>query len=351
MKNLFGSGRRSGATLVARDKLQRAADPAAETKAPLAARGGSRRSFGAFILLHLQVFFATLGQLSRAPIATLMTAAVIGIALALPAALYAVLSPVQTHSAQWHDERQIAVFLKPEFNDAQAAAIADRLRTLPGVSQVKLISRSQGFEEMRKQSGFAEALAMLDENPLPVVLVVYPMPSPAGASPAQALAGLLATLRVMPEAEAVQFDMQGLQRLEAMLRVVERGVTLLAGLLALGVLLIVSNTLRLAILNRREEIEIIKLIGATDAFIRRPFLYLGLGYGLLGGIVAWALVTLALGLLRGPVEQLARLYGSDFQPIQLSLTGSLVLLGLGGLLGLFGAVLAVHRHLAAIEPM
>jgi cell division transport system permease protein len=144
--------------------------------------------------------------------------------------------------------------------------------------------------------------------------------------------------------------MQWLQRLEAMLQVVERGVVLLAALLALGVLLIVSNTLRLAILNRREEIEIIKLIGATDAFIRRPFLYLGFGYGLLGGAIAWALVALALGLLHGPIEQLAGLYSSDFQLPRLSLTGSLVLLNLGGLLGLFGALLAVHRHLATIEP-
>jgi cell division transport system permease protein len=349
MKNLFSSGRRrTGATPVAREKLQRPSGPPAETRSSLSTPPG--RPPGAFILLHLQVFVATLGQLSRAPIATLMTAAVIGIALALPAGLYAVLSPVQAHSTQWHDERQISVFLKPGISDAQAGALADRLRTLPGVSQVKLISRSQGLEEMRKQSGFAEALAMLDENPLPALLVVYPTPPPAGTSPAQAVTELLTMLRALPEADAVQFDMQWLQRLEAILRVVERGVTLLAGLLALGVLLIVSNTLRLAILSRREEIEIIKLIGATDAFIRRPFLYLGLGYGLLGGVIAWALVTLALGLLRGPIEQLARLYSSDFQLIHLSLTGSLVLLSLGGTLGLFGALLAVHRHLAAIEP-
>lgn len=339
--------RRSGATRVARDALPRAAAPAAETKAGAPV---TRPGLGSIAWAHLQACGATLAQLSRTPAATVMTAAVIGIALALPAGLYAVLSSVQAHSAQWHDERQISVFLKPAFSDAQADALAGRLRTLPGVAQVKLISRSQGLEEMRKQSGFAEALAMLDENPLPALLVVYPAPPPTGIAPAQAVSALLATLQALPEADAVQFDMQWLQRLEAMLQVVERGVVLLAALLALGVLLIVSNTLRLAILNRREEIEIIKLIGATDAFIRRPFLYLGFGYGLLGGAIAWALVALALGLLHGPIEQLAGLYSSDFQLPRLSLTGSLVLLNLGGLLGLFGALLAVHRHLAAIEP-
>lgn len=339
--------RRSGATRVARDALPRAAAPAAETKAGAPV---TRPGLGSIAWAHLQACGATLAQLSRTPAATVMTAAVIGIVLALPAGLYTVLSSVQTHSAQWHDERQISVFLKPAFSDAQADALAGRLRTLPGVAQVKLISRSQGLEEMRKQSGFAEALAMLDENPLPALLVVYPAPPPTGIASAQAVSGLLATLQALPEADAVQFDMQWLQRLEAMLRVVERGVVLLAALLALGVLLIVSNTLRLAILNRREEIEIIKLIGATDAFIRRPFLYLGFGYGLLGGAIAWALVTLALGLLHGPIEQLAGLYSSDFQLPRLSLTSSLVLLNLGGLLGLFGALLAVHRHLATIEP-
>ncbi len=345
---LFGPARRrSGATRVARDALPRAAEPAVETSSGVPV---TRPGPGSVAWAHLQACSATLAQLSRAPVATVMTAAVIGIALALPAGLYTVLSSVQAHSAQWHDERQISVFLKPTISDAQADALAGRLRALPGVAQIKLISRSQGLEEMRKQSGFAEALAMLDENPLPALLVVYPTPPPTGITPAEAVTGLLTTLQALPEGDAVQFDMQWLQRLESMLRVVERGVVLLAALLALGVLLIVSNTLRLAILNRREEIEIIKLIGATDAFIRRPFLYLGLGYGLLGGAIAWALVTLAMGLLHGPIEQLASLYSSDFRLPHLSAAASLALLSLGGLLGLFGALLAVHRHLAAIEP-
>ena len=220
---LFGPARRrSGATRVARDALPRATEPSAETQtgAPV-----TRPGLGSVAWAHLQACSATFAQLSRSPIATVMTAAVIGIALALPAGLYTVLSSVQAHSTQWHDERQISVFLKPVISDAQADALAGRLRTLPGVAQVKLISRSQGLEEMRKQSGFAEALAMLDDNPLPALLVVYPTPRPAtGISPSQALTELLTRLRGLPEADAVQFDMQWLQRLEAMLRVVERGV-------------------------------------------------------------------------------------------------------------------------------
>lgn len=341
---LFGpTRRRSGATRVVRATAPRATQSAAEHKS---GAPPVRLGLGRFMLAHWQAGIATLAQLSRAPIATAMTAAVIGIALALPAGFYVVLNLVQGHSAQWQDERQISVYLKPEIMEAQASVLADRLRALPGVRHVKLITQVQALAEMRRQSGFAEALALLDENPLPVALVVYP----AVEQELSAVNALLTQLRGLPEAESVQFDMQWLQRLQAMLRLAERGVLLLAGLLSLGVLLIIANTLRLAIQNRREEIEIIKLIGATNAFIRRPFLYLGLGYGLLGGLTAWALVSLALALLHDPVAQLSKLYGSDFQLIRLTLSDSVLLLSLGGALGLLGALLAIHRHLAAIEP-
>jgi cell division transport system permease protein len=198
-----------------------------------------------------------------------------------------------------------------------------------------------------EQSGFGDALKFLDENPLPIVLSVQPIVDQAQPV---ALAQLLKTLQQEKFVDIAQLDLQWVQRLYAILDILRRGVWIIGGLLALAVLLIVGNTIRLDIENRRAEIEVAKLIGASNAFIRRPFLYTGLWYGVLGGVMAWLLTTVALLLLDEPVRRLSSLYQSGFELSGLGLGNTFSLLALSCALGLAGSWLAVGRHLDAIEP-
>jgi len=310
-------------------------------------RRGPLGALRVYLLRHLQVLFYSLGQLSRQPIATLMTAAVIGIALALPSGLHVILKNAQQLSGGWDGGARISLFLKRSVNDAQARQLVRRIRQLPEVAGVRYISRSQALEEFRRQSGFGEALTALQDNPLPAVLVIRPRP---GASSPAASERLLARLRQDPAVDLAQLDLQWVKRLYVIMELVRRGVLVLAVLLALAVLLVVGNTIRLAIQNRRDEIVVMKLIGGTDAFIRRPFLYTGFWYGLFGGLLAWLLVSLSLAILGGPIERLAGLYQGQFrlQGLDAASAGLLLLASIG--LGLAGSWLAVGRHLRAIEP-
>jgi cell division transport system permease protein len=293
------------------------------------------------------VMLHSLGRLSRAPLATLMTAAVIGIAIALPGGLHTLVSNVRSLSGAWDGSASLSLFLTPKVDEAGARDLAQRLGAWPEVGTTRVIGRDEALAEFRRLSGFGEALDLLGENPLPVVLLLQP--SRAAGTP-EGAAALAERLGRLPEVEMAQLDLEWVRRLHAMTRTAERGIWVLVALLSLAVLLIVGNTIRLEINNRRPEIEITKLVGATNAFIRRPFLYDGLWYGLLGGLIAWLLISISLLLLQGPVAELAGLYDSQFDLAGLSFGGSLVVLGGSGLLGLAGAWLAVGRHLAAIEP-
>jgi len=300
-----------------------------------------------WLMRHLQVALASLGRLIRAPLSSLMTTLVIGIALALPAGLYLLLGNVQTLSGNWDGAASISLFLKQETSDKQAQQLASRLQDDPAINQVKLISRTEALEEFRQLSGFAGVLDSLDENPLPSLLIVEPTAQYAEPVPAETL---LARLRQNSEVEFAQLDLQWVRRFHAITRIAQRGVIILASLLGLSVLLIVGNTIRLEIQNRHAEIEITKLIGGTNAFIRRPFLYNGAWYGLFGGISAWLMVTVSLLLLDNPIEQLAGLYQSGFQLSGIGFSTLLMLLGGSTLLGLAGSWIAVGRHLNEIEP-
>ena len=299
------------------------------------------------LLRHLQVFFYSLGQLSRQPLSLFMTSAVIGIALALPTGLHVLLQNAQQISGGWDGAAQISLFLKHSVSDRQARALARELEQRTDIARVHYLSREQALAEFRQQSGFGDALEALKQNPLPAVLVIEPADS---HSQPQQTAALLADLRRNPRVELAQLDMQWVKRLYAIMDIVHRGVLVLAGLLALAVLLVVGNTIRLAIQNRREEIVVMKLIGGTDAFIRRPFLYTGFWYGFFGALFAFLLVHLALLLLSGPVERLTALYHNSFELSRLEGGTTLGLLLAGVLLGLIGSWLAVGRHLRDIEP-
>jgi cell division transport system permease protein len=296
---------------------------------------------------HFQALFLSLGRVSRNPLSSMMTVAVIGIALALPAGLHVALKNVQGLSAGWEDAVQISLFLNQGIEVEEAVRIADQIGAMASIEAVVHVTPQQALGEFRQYSGASDVLDVLDENPLPNVLLVRPTKE---ASEPLMVEPLLHELRKLPSVEMAQLDMEWLKRLYAIMAIGERGVLVLAVLLSLAVLLIVGNTIRLAIQNRRDEIEVQKLIGATDAFIQRPFLYSGMWQGLLGALMAWLLVSLSLWLLHGPVQQLSMLYNSSFSLGSLEPLAVLVVLVAGGSLGLLGAWLAVGRHLRDIEP-
>jgi len=317
--------------------------PKSATSAPAGARARAQ----IWVLRHAQVALASLGRLTRAPLGTLMTCAVIGIALALPTGLHVLLQNVQTLSGSWDGAASISLFLKRDDADRATRRMVERMRHDPKVERFKVIDPDQALAELQRLSGFRAALDALQENPLPVVVVVEPKPE--HSSPTEA-AALLAELRALPEVDMAQLDLQWVRRFHAITEIARRGVLVITSLLGLAVLLIVGNTIRLEIQSRREEIEVTKLVGATDAFIRRPFLYSGLWYGLAGGATAWLLVSLSLAAVSGPVQQLALLYKSSFDLAAVDTLTLATLLGGSALLGLAGSWLAVGRHLSAVEP-
>lgn len=295
---------------------------------------------------NARVLFATLGRLCRQPVSTFMTAAVIGITLALPAALHVLLQNVSAISYSWEGSLQASLFLKDSVAPERGRELAQTLRGTPGVARASYISREQSLVEFRELSGFGEALDLLTENPLPAVIVVTPLRELDQAD----VTRLLDKLSRLPEVEVAKLDQKWLERLYAILAIVQRAVLIVAALLALAVVVTVGNTIRLDIENRREEIVVMKLIGAPDAFIRRPFLYTGFWYGVFGGLIAWLLVDLALSALAGPARTLAELYESSFQLAGLSWQSGFIVLAAGVALGSLGSAWTVGRHLSRYEP-
>lgn len=293
---------------------------------------------------HREALGEAFARARRTPLATLLTAAVIGITLALPGGLFLAVDNVQRLAAGWETGGKISLFLKQDVSDAEAGKLAEKIRRVGGVKSVNVITRAQALAEFKRHSGFGEALNLLDRNPLPAVLVV----EPARLDP-EALGRLSAELGRDPRVDIASLDLDWVRRLHAILEFSRRAVYILAGLLGAAVLIIVGNTVRLAVLSRREEIEVTKLVGGTDAFIRRPFLYSGLLTGLIGGAAAFLFVGIALALLAGPAQDLAALYGTRFQIS--GLAGLVFGLPLAGAaLGWLGSRLAVGRHLRLIEP-
>jgi len=323
---------------------------------PAGPRGGVRFDLSwprhgllrAWLVRHLQSFFFSLGLMARSPVSTLMTAAVLGIALSLPAALYLALDNLAQLTGRWDSGNRISVFLAGEQSDEDARRLARRLREWREIDAVSVTTRDEALAEFRSMSGFADVLeAFEDQNPLPAVLTVEPAARFADPATMETLA---ASLQGLPEVDTARFDLQWLKRFEAIVEVFRRAVYLLAALLGLGVVLIIGNTIRLGIESRREEIEIARLFGATNAFIRRPFLYGGLLFGLGGGVLALAILAAGHFLLSPAAARLVALYGASFRLLGPGPEVALGLLISGAGLGLAGAWLAVGRHLQATVP-
>lgn len=296
---------------------------------------------------HARQFFQSLGLLTSRPLGTLMTALVIGVTLALPASLHLMLENVDHLSYGWQRAVQASLFLRDSVDEPRGRALAQQLDARPDVDAVSYISREQSLADFRARSGFGAALDELDHNPLPAVIVVTPTPGLSG----QAVEALHRALAQLPEVEIAQMDQQWLERVHAMLDLARRGVWLFAVLLGFAVVVVVGNTIRLDIEARRDEIVVLKLIGAPDAFIRRPFLYTGFWYGLFGSFVALLMLYVALLSLSGPARTLAGAYGSDIQLLGPSAAAVLLLLAAGIGLGWIAAGWTVTRHLRAIEPV
>jgi len=300
-----------------------------------------------YLTHHLQMLIASLGFLSRQPFSSLMTSAVIAIALALPAGLYIALDNASQLSADWDGTTLISLFIKDNINIKKVEKLATELRKSKDIEKVSIIDRDQGLKQFQKISGFGDAIKFLDENPLPHVITVQPVDDQQRPDKVVHLVKKLQNEKLV---ELAQLDMQWVKRLYTLLDVAQRGVWIIGSLLALAVLLIIGNTIRLDIQNRREAIEVSKLIGASDAFIRRPFLYTGMWYGISGGLLAWLLIAISLGIMAEPVQKLAALYHSSYELIGLSSSDIATLIIMSCILGLGGSWLAVGRHLSEIEP-
>lgn len=299
-----------------------------------------------WLLRHLQTALGALGTLTRNPLSSLLTIGVIGIALALPAALNLLVQQGRLLAGDVESSRDFTVYLAPGTPAERTRALRDELRARGDIAGVRLITAAEAAAELRREPGLAEALAALAENPLPDTLVVRP----AADATTDAVADLAAELRRSPGVDQVRLDADWLERLAAILALVRRVVLLAGGLLGLTVLFVVGNTIRLDIRTRAAEIEVAKLLGATDAFVRRPFLYLGFWYGLAGGVLALGLLGLAVLALAGPVTRLLALYGGGVPFVGADLATAAGVLGGGILAGWAGAWLAVARHIADIEP-
>lgn len=317
----------------------------------MARQGGkpaSRSTGGAFVAgfrQHQDTAVDSLARLLRDPFGSLLTWTVIGIALALPLSLLLLVLNLQQLGSGLERAGRVSLFMESKVPEAELQSLAQELSARSDVAGVELITADAALAEFTANSGFGEVLQGLGENPLPPVLLVTP-----GEGSAQEAEALRAALAAFPGVDVAQLDLQWLQRLESIVGVAGRLAWLLALMLGVGVILVIGNTVRLAIENRRAEIVVVKLVGGTDGYVARPFLYTGLWYGVGGGLLAVLLIALALFGLGGPVTRLMSAYGSDFVLTGLSFERAVLVLAAAALLGWAGAWFSVRRHLRAIEP-
>lgn len=307
------------------------------------------RSSGAFstwLARHASTSVGALGRLSRQPFASLMIILVIAVTLALPAAINVIVKNVQSVSGSWSNALDFSVYLRQDLSVSEAEGLSRLIGQRADIESVELITSDQALAEFKQQSGFGEALDQLGDNPLPHALVVRPGPGNTGAS----LILLQEEISNLPETELVQVDTEWVQRFHAILDIVRQAIAIGSVLLGIAIVVIIGNTIRLDIENRREEIEVTKLIGASNAFVRRPFLWTGFWYGLLGGTFALMLVQYGLYLLKEPVSRLAGLYQGNISVASLGATESSAIIGVAVFLGLFASWVTAARHMRRIEP-
>lgn len=294
---------------------------------------------------HGHAALASLGRLWRGGTASLMSAGVAGISLALPLGLAILVNNAAQLAGVTQGSARISVFLNIDLKSPAIKLLQRKISTFSGVKHIRLVTPTQALKEFKQLSGFRSAFASLGQNPLPPVFEVTPTDTRI-----QAMQKLVTTLEKVDGIDQVVSDTHWIARLNAMLTIARRTIWVLAGLLALAVLGVIGNTIRLEIESRRSEIQVQKLVGATNAFVRRPFLYGGLWYGATAGLIAWLLVVLSLALLAGPVAHLSNLYQGIVTLHGPGVRGFFAMLGIGAGLGWLGALIALGRHLREVEP-
>ncbi len=300
-----------------------------------------------WFISHVRQAITSFGELLRTPWASLMTIAVLGLSITLPSTLYVLVKNLDSVSASTQDAAEISVFIKKGTGQGDIEQLVRRLNTWPEIESLEYIPADQALEEFKQQSGFGSAIDYLDENPLPDVLLVYPTEKHGSPAPAKTL---LQKLEQEREIEFGKVDIEWLERLHALMSVTNELVSMIAILLFISVILIVGNTIRLNIFNKRNEIMVMKLVGATDAFIQRPFLYTGLWYGVLGGFMSWITVGLLLWWMSYSIGDIITLYNQEFvlQGLDFATLNTMLLMSV--LMGLIGSAISVKRYVDEIEP-
>lgn len=299
----------------------------------------------AWLMQHGIVFFYTFKRLASAPVTALLSITVMGIALSLPTGVYVLMENLQSISGQAAGSPQISLFLKQDAQKEDIDKIQQRLQEDSQIVNYRFVSKDSALTQLQQSSGFTDITANLTYNPLPDAFVVH-----TRENTSDSLEQWKLTLQSWPEIADVQFDSAWVDRLNALLKLGRSVVLMLATLLSIAIVAIMFNTIRLQILTKRDEIEISKLIGATDSFIQRPFLYFGAIQGLSGGITAWLIITWVIAVLNDELMPLAQLYDLDIQLRHLSLQDSISLLLFSAWLGWLGARISVASHLWQIEP-
>ncbi|MFT4606945.1 MAG: cell division transport system permease protein [Chitinophagales bacterium] len=300
----------------------------------------------AYFLHHLQSLVFSLGKIYKAPTTTIMTVAVIGITLSLPSGFYLFLKNIEAMSGDLSSSTQITLYLDLKTSEEAAHKLSKTLASKETVQETEFISRDGALQAFRQSSGFGKSIDTLSSNPLPHTIIVIPNSD----SDRFQIKNLLNSLQSLPEVKIAKLDTEWLERLFTILEIAKRAVGIITLLFAFAVLLIIGNTIRLDIQNRYQEIIVTKLIGATNAFIRRPFLYGGLWYGLFGGIISWLIVELGYLAISGPIERLNLLYRAELNIVTFSFHDFMILIASSTLLGLTGSWIAVAKHLNQIEP-
>jgi cell division transport system permease protein len=305
------------------------------------------QKFMYFWIHNLRQIITSIGEIWRTPLASAMTIGVMGLSLTLPATLHIIVKNVQSINLEWDSASEISLFLNDGLSEQQISSAIRRLRSYDEIDQLRYISKDDAVAEFKSLSGFGEALDYLESNPLPASFIVTPTKFHKQADPAKAL---LAKLEKEREIDFGKLDIDWLARLNAIINMLEEAVITVALLLMISVVLIIGNTIRLSIISRKEEIEVMKLVGATESFIQRPFVYTGIWYGLMGGLVAFLIVTFVIWWMQSAIGEISGLYMADFhiEGLTFGEFGALMLIASG--LGFTGAFWSVHRHVKVIEP-